>query len=275
MTHQDLAEPLARERHLPGQHLEEDAAERVHVGAGVDAARRLRRLGRHVVRRTDDGALPRVARERAGARELREAEIEDLHVVAVAAARHEEDVVWLQIAMDDAARVRRGESVGDLRRDVRRALGWQRAFETQEITEPGALEQLHHDEAVPVRRLPEVLHVDDVVVADLRDRSRLVEEPRQRLLVGRELGSDHLQRHALADGRMLRQVHRAHRSLPDLREHLVVAYRRADLDHRDDSTTHRRDSEGLVPARTPGSASRARRSGASAPRAAHRGRARA
>ena len=133
--------------------------------------------------------------------------------------------------MDDAARVRRRQPVGELQRDVRGARDRQRALVLELVAERQALEQLHDDEAVTVGRLPEVLHVDDVLVADLRDRARLVEEARDHLLVRRQLGMDDLERDALADDRMLREEHVAHRAGADLLQHLVVADGGADANH--------------------------------------------
>jgi hypothetical protein len=43
-------------RRAPRRALEDDAPEREHVGAGVDVARALRLLGRHVARRAHDEA---------------------------------------------------------------------------------------------------------------------------------------------------------------------------------------------------------------------------
>jgi hypothetical protein len=80
-------------------------------------------------------------------------------------------------------------------------------------------------------RLPVVLHLDDVLVPDLRHRARFIEEAEQHLFVGAELGVDDLEGDALADDRVARHVHRAHGSLPDLLQDLIVADRRADLDH--------------------------------------------
>ena len=74
---------VAAEGQLPGEHLEEEDAERVEIAL----RRRLfaaRLLGRHVLGRPEDRALRREARVH---REVREAEVEDLHEVFSAAAR--------------------------------------------------------------------------------------------------------------------------------------------------------------------------------------------
>ena len=53
--------------------------------------------------------------------EAGDAEVEHLHVVGVVAAAHEHHVLGLEIAVDDALRVRLADRVADLERDVERA----------------------------------------------------------------------------------------------------------------------------------------------------------
>ena len=67
---------------LPARHLVEDDAERVDVGAVVDE-RAGGLLGAHVMRRPEDAAG--LGHLRAGAADLRDAEVEDLHEVFVGA----------------------------------------------------------------------------------------------------------------------------------------------------------------------------------------------
>ena len=108
---QDAHEGVRVEGHLPGEHLVHDHAERVDVGALVDGLPR-RLLGRHVVRRAEDhpglGELARAAAD------LGHAEVEHLHEARVVPLLDDEDVVRLQVAVDDAARVGRVERGGDL-----------------------------------------------------------------------------------------------------------------------------------------------------------------
>ena len=90
-----------------------------------------------------------------------------------------------------------------------------------------AAQPLHHEVDAAVGKLAEREHVDDVRVADLVDRLRLVHEPIDLRLVRAQLGLQHLDRGRLADQRMDRVVHRAHRTFADLRLHLVLADRTA------------------------------------------------
>ena len=95
----------------PGQHLEHHDAERPDVAArvGLFAARLLRRhVGDGADRRSRNRQLQRVG-------ELRQAEVENLHAVV-----GDDQVAGLDVAMDDALRVRFGEPLGDLRGDLDR-----------------------------------------------------------------------------------------------------------------------------------------------------------
>jgi hypothetical protein len=90
----------------PFDHLEEQGPERMDVGVGIGGLT-ARLLGRHVLRRAEDrpvlgeqrgrgvgvsgGRLPFVARE------LRQPEVQELHVAIVG----DEDVLRLEVAMDD------------------------------------------------------------------------------------------------------------------------------------------------------------------------------
>ena len=118
-----------RKRLLSSGHLVEDKAEREQIGPNVDvlAARLLRR---HVIDRTDGkpwarqhlGSLQRcrrrqrrilpVSERRLQWGELCDAEIEHLRMTV----SRDEDVGGLDVAMDDALRMRGAECVGDLNR---------------------------------------------------------------------------------------------------------------------------------------------------------------
>jgi hypothetical protein len=104
--HRDLV--LAVERDVAGEHLEQHDAERVDVRLAVDVvAERL--LGRDVVGRAEHAAVGGQALvvERAG-----DAEVGDLGRALLV----DQDVLGLDVAVDDAARVRGAERARDLDR---------------------------------------------------------------------------------------------------------------------------------------------------------------
>ena len=105
---QHAHEVVGGERHAAGDELEQDAAHRVDVDAVIDVlAARL--LGRHVLGRAEQhaGLGQLAAARRPSTRQLRDAEVEQLHEVGIAEELDEEHVLRLEIAVDDALGVRR------------------------------------------------------------------------------------------------------------------------------------------------------------------------
>ena len=126
-VHRDELHLVVGLERLPaGEHLEEDHARGVDVGAGVDDLGE-RLLGRQVLGRPEDHARLREGRDaRRRGRETRlgdlgDAEVEDLDDVGLAVALDEHDVVGLEVAVDDArgVRVRRGRAGSGGRRRAR------------------------------------------------------------------------------------------------------------------------------------------------------------
>ena len=98
------------ERHLAGEQLEEQAAERVDVDAGVDlAAGDL--LGSDVIERADEAAG--LGQAGLGGDVAGDAEVGDVGVLGALAAA-EQDVGRLDVAVDQAGGVDRVEAVADL-----------------------------------------------------------------------------------------------------------------------------------------------------------------
>ena len=106
---------LADERQLAGEQLEEHDAHRVDVG-GLRGRRAVDALGREVLRRAVDAV---------GAAEVgaRQAEVEQLDDAALRGRADEEDVLGLDVAVEDLARVDEAGGVGDLPHDVAGDLG--------------------------------------------------------------------------------------------------------------------------------------------------------
>ena len=174
---------------LPGQHLEQHAAQRVHVGAAVDGVT-LDLLGRDVVGRSHPAALTgeRLVRR---AQPLGQAEVGEVDVRRVAAAG-DEDVGGLDVAVDEALRVRGVQGAGHLRDDVR---------------DPTQLHRLRVDDLAQVRARHEAhRQVEDALeltaamdrhyvrVLERRGQAALGLEASDGGLVLRVLGRDDLQR---------------------------------------------------------------------------------
>ena len=193
--------PLGEERigpgegHAPGEHLEEDDAERIHVGAWV-AADAGGLFGRHVLGRArDDRARRRVARPGL-ARDLREAEVDQLDDLAPVGSVHQEEVLRLDVAVDHARPVRGGQPVRGRVGDPRGAARRQRPRVRKRIGEIEPDEELHREE----RRLGIVdVHLIDaehVGVVDEGGGARLAREASERRALS-VLGAEHLERDPL------------------------------------------------------------------------------
>ena len=102
---------IGHEGRRAGQALEEDAAEREHVGARVHIQRALRLLGRHVHGRPQGRAGLGQAQRGRVEQAARDAEVEQLDLGNVLA--RQEDVGGLDVAVDDPVLVGHGQGLRD------------------------------------------------------------------------------------------------------------------------------------------------------------------
>ncbi len=155
-----------------GEHLEEDDAGGVEVGALVDRlAERL--LGGEVLERADGGLGGGdpgvVALEVEG-----EAEVGELDGAVVG----EQDVAGLDVAVDDADAVQRGEAAEDLGGKRHGLLDRQRPF-GHSVAQRAAGDRLERDEDGRTRAL-DVENADDVGVGEIAGDADLALQTRQR-----------------------------------------------------------------------------------------------
>ncbi len=129
---------LARERGRPRHALVEHGAEREEIRRGSDRAFRGRLLGRHVRGRPEQHPDTCPSGERA--RHPGDAEVEDANVFQ--ASPDQEDVPWLDVAVNDPRRVRGRERVGHPRGQRRSVAHGERATREQP-REVLPLEPLH------------------------------------------------------------------------------------------------------------------------------------
>jgi len=185
----DDADRVAHERGPAGEELEEDAAERVDVGRW--ACLRVRLLGRDVGRRSEHRAR---ARQRALARDPREAEVEQLH----APVAREEHVARLDVPVNDAERMGVRERRGARASDHAHPLDRQGARRSELGRQRASLEELRHEVASSAGQLARVEHPYGSFVIDPGGGNLLASEASPREVGARELGREHLQRDAEA-----------------------------------------------------------------------------
>ena len=160
-----------------------------------------------------------------GVAALRDAEVQHLRLDA-AVARREEDVLRLEIAVDDAGRVRRDERRADGEHEVDEVARRHRTRALEAMREVLAREELH-DEVGDAPLAAHVRQIDDVRVAQARGELRLAQEALARARDGGDAGSERLDGDALADLGVDRLVHGAHAARAEQANDLVLAEPRA------------------------------------------------
>ena len=204
----ELRQVASFERAAPGEELVEDEAERVDVAARRDfAAGEL--LGRHVGGRA--GAQRFAGRSR-------QAEIGD----ADPAVAVEHDVGGLQIAMDDAAIVRRGQARAHLPRDLDRAVLRKAADAAEQRRQILAVDVLHRQERVTLE-LADVVDAAHVGVRHLPRHPDFGVELHQPRGIPVDLFGQELQRDRLAELEIVGPVDFAHPALAQAPDDAVAA----------------------------------------------------
>ena len=107
---------------VPRQQEVGDGADGIQIGAAIDGVGLGDGLGRHVERRAGDRVGCRRLDE-VPTEVLHEAEVDYLDDVGLVGSLGENDVRGLDVAVDQAERMRLGERAADLREDVDRARG--------------------------------------------------------------------------------------------------------------------------------------------------------
>ena len=176
---------VALERRAAAEHLVEDDAEAVDVGARVDRLA-LDLLGREVLGRADHEA--RLGEVGALGR-LGDAEVGDLHP-AVAGEQH---VGRLDVAVDEPGPVGGVERLGDLGGQPGRLPRVDRRRVVEALAQRAPGHQLHHDRLGAVLRAG-VVDRDDARVGEAGGGDRLLAEPGDEAVVGGEVGVEQLHR---------------------------------------------------------------------------------
>ncbi len=167
----DRLDGRARERRLPGEHLVEDAAQRVDVGPGVSLALPRGLLGTHVARRPKADTRGRQPVRAASAGGQGDPEIGHQRLTLV-----EEDVLGLDVAVDHAVTVGVVERGGHLDADPDGSLDGQLLLPHEPVTQRLALEIGGDVEDRAVHR-PRVEEGHDVRMLQVGGGGDLVQEP--------------------------------------------------------------------------------------------------
>src|SRR5690606_14339962 len=142
----------------------------------------------------------------------REPEVTELDEVALVAARRQQHVARLDVAMDDAERVDRGEPFEDLPRDRDRALDGQRDLVAEHVREVDPVDVLHGEVRPTVGGVSVIVDLRDVLVHDLARVLRFTLEALGMRRVARE---HELERDPAADARLLGLVDGTHSTAAD------------------------------------------------------------
>jgi hypothetical protein len=193
---QDIAPPRAHERGRAAEQLIKDDAEGIDVGALIDAAiDAAALLGRHVRGRPQQRSGQRVGRRPPDRiSHLRDPEVDHLDPVATAApgVRDQEQIVGLQIAVNDPARVRRRQRPGRLHTDVDHVRDGQGgdgdATAGRPLAEGLAIEKFHHHVRQPLGQNTHVEHLHDTRVIDGERGARFVEKSGRDRPISHQLG---------------------------------------------------------------------------------------
>ena len=154
-----------------------------HLGRGLPPmdqtsarASHLRRaeelLGRHVLRRAEhDARLRQLVELRLVVLPLGDPEVQDLDDVRPVRALRDEEVGRLEVAVDDAVRVRLGDALADLHRVVDGERDGQRAARLDHLPEVRPLQVVHHHVGHVIAPHADVDDARDVLVLELLRRS--------------------------------------------------------------------------------------------------------
>src|SRR3569623_123300 len=162
---------------------------------------------------------------------LCEAEVEDLDQVAARRVVEHDDVARLEVAVNDALRVRDLECVAELLPDREHATQRQRPHRFELVRQRVAAQQLHDEVEDAVVGLADVVDVDDIGLVEPAREPRLAQEAFHRDAVARELGMNDLDRDLAVDRNLVRAIDGDHAAVAELRAERVALIEDAPDEH--------------------------------------------
>lgn len=191
------------------EHLAQDDAERVQVRTAVDVCPSEQLFGRHVGRRAGQRAAAGQPCSPHGVRPG-DPEVDKLH----AAGGRPDDVLRLEVAMDDAGRVRRGERLGD--GDCNRARPLDRDRPAHDLHAQRFALDVRRDDEQLAAGLFEGEDRRDTRMRDRRRRTRFARQPLAQLRRGAGRRGQRLDGDPPAEPRILGEVDNPRPTAPDL-----------------------------------------------------------
>ena len=186
----------------------------------ASASRAFDLLGRHVLKRAEDGAVRRQGLRRGGGqhgrasdRDRRRGRLGEAEIEQLGARFRQHHVAGLEVAVHDAGAMCRRQRIGNLDRN-RECLGIRQAGPLgcgarQSIRERLAFEELH-DQKRGTHVLAHVVQRADVGMRQLRDRARFAIETLTELGIRGEAPGQHLDGHGAIETRVARAPHFTH-----------------------------------------------------------------
>ena len=154
---------------------------------------------------------------------LRQAEVDELHLIAPAAVAGDHHVVGRDVAMDDAGGVDRFETAQRLDAEVHGQRQREDAVGLQPVVDVLALDVLRDHVEAAVRETREVVEDRDVRVLDLGGDARFLGEALQRVRIGGPIGAQDLDDAQLLQVDVARAPDLAHPARGETVENLVLA----------------------------------------------------
>jgi RNA polymerase sigma-70 factor (ECF subfamily) len=210
----ELNDRVASKRSFTRHELEQRDAERPHVGPRIDRRARAKLLRRHVTRRAQDRAA---AGHRAiGPAHLRNPEVEDLEERRAIRALRQKEIRRLDVAVDDAARVRDGERLARAENQIGRECNVERASSSEHAREILSFEVFIDDERVSgFGESTGVEDRDHVLAVERCGSLGLAQQSAHGLLVDTAIASNELQRDGFVEVDVMRGEDRAHSACAD------------------------------------------------------------
>ena len=193
---------VARVRSSPREAFEEDASERVDIGAAVDLAP-LDLLGGDVAHRAGEPAVAAQAVD--GGRMLCEAEVGKPGAVVL-----DQHVGRLDVAVDQAGAMGGVQRIADLAEERERLGRLEPARGLDRLAQVAT--HVPHGEKQRALRLAGGVDGDDAGVLKAGGDSRLAQEPLTKPRVARQVGCEQLERHVPVEGVVAREVDRPGRA---------------------------------------------------------------